>query len=304
MLNMDLMVIESATLSYKVLGDDKIDLVIEMGLGASAGEWLHIAEALSKTHTVLLYERAGYGSSGRSKLERTPENIAFELHELLSKLPHEEKITILAHSQGGLYAQQFARCYTQSVKRLVLLDPLSANDMDFKKHLSKKEYKGGGVDKSGNFRLPLILARLHMGGLIKKAMQSAPPFYYYDKFGVDEKEYILNAFTRPLFYETAIQEYKLAHEDEHIAGLKEKENFPQIPLYLITHSSEKAVSEIMSFGRLSESEAEKVEEIWQKLMKEYLSFSDKSCYAQANNSSHYIHLTDSDMLREAVEKNI
>ena len=50
------------------------------------------------------------------------------------------QITILAHSQGGLYAQQFARLYPEMVEKLVLLDLLSANDNRFKSELSKREY--------------------------------------------------------------------------------------------------------------------------------------------------------------------
>lgn len=99
----------SATLAYKKYGNGDVDLVIEMGLGASMAEWRQLAENLAGRHTVLLYQRAGYSASSTSTLERTPENIGAELHLLLHQVDHARKVTILAHSQGGLYAWKFAR---------------------------------------------------------------------------------------------------------------------------------------------------------------------------------------------------
>lgn len=97
--------VNNLLMAYAVFGEEPIDLVIEMGLGACMDEWWHIAQKLSDTHTVLLYERFGCGSSQKSSRERTPANIAKELYCLLKYLPHKKQITILAHSQGGLYAQ-------------------------------------------------------------------------------------------------------------------------------------------------------------------------------------------------------
>ena len=66
--------IEGQNISYRIFGEGDIDLVIEMGLGAVAGEWWHIAERLAKQFTVLLYERGRNISKPRSL-----KNIAIEL---------------------------------------------------------------------------------------------------------------------------------------------------------------------------------------------------------------------------------
>lgn len=294
--------IGSASIAYAILGKNKIDLVIEMGLGSSIGEWWQVAKRLSKTHTVLLYERAGYGNSLPSDKERTPLNIANELYQLLEQLEHEESVTLLAHSQGGLYAQQFARLYPQHVKALILLDPLSAYDNDFKTLLTSVEYKRSGVDKTGGFKLGYILSRLHLGFIIKKIMKTAPPFYYYKDFSNEETKYILSTLTKPTFYKTAMEEYRLAHREEEISGLKEKKDFPDIPIYLITHTSKMAIREIIEFGGLDEVGAKKVEEIWHELMKAYLALSHHSYFTQAKHSTHYIHLTELDVVCDTLER--
>ena len=292
--------INQAIIAYAVFGGGKIDLVIEMGLGACMGEWWHVAQKLSDTHTVLLYERCGYASSQKNGTARTPANIANELYSLLQCLPHKAQVTLLAHSQGGLYAQQFARLYPDLVEKLVLLDPLSADDNRFKRELTKKEYQKSGVNKNAGLYINLALARLHVGNTIRKFMREAPPFYYFKDFSAEATEYILNHLTQPNVYTTALAEYRLAHKEDVTAELKSKTGFPQIPVRLITHASELEIKEIMEFGGLRYEEAEKVETLWQSMMREYLSFSGDAKPYEAKHSSHYIHLTDLELIGEVI----
>lgn len=291
----------NAKINYKIFGREYVSIIIEMALGACMGEWMHIAKELSVNNGVLLYERAGINNSEGSLSDRTPINIAQELNALLQHIKHEEKIIIIAHSQGGLYAQQFTRLYPDMVKGLILLDPLSANDNKFKELLSDKEYKKSGVDKSANISIMYKLAKLHMGFLTKKIMKGAPPFCYYDAFDKDAINDILNAVTKPEYCITALNEYVEAHKYDNICHLKEKESFPDIPLVLITHTSQLAIEENMKYGNNSREFAAKIEAIWQDIMKEYLNFSKKSIWIQAKKSSHYIHLTESELLFEGID---
>lgn len=280
--------IDGQDISYRIFGEGNIDLVIEMGLGAVAGEWWHIAECLSKQFTVLLYER------GRNiSKPRTPKNIAVELHTLLQDLKCQSSIIILAHSQGGLYAQQFARMYPDRVRGIVFVDPLSAKDNTYKAVFqTEKEQKQSGFDKSQNFVIMRKMASFHLGFVIKLLMRKAPPFYYYDHFSPQAKKYILHELTKISLHDASLEEYRLAHEEKEICQLKEKGDFPQIPIVLITHGSEFETKEIMEFGQNTKDFATKVEELWQSLVQEYLTFSEQSVLIRANNSGHYIHLTE------------
>ena len=296
-LYLDSIELDGQKISYRVFGRGDIDLVIEMGLGAVAGEWWHIAERLSEQFTVLLYERGRNISKARS-----PKNIAEELHALLKKLPYNSKITFLAHSQGGLYAQKFARTYPDMVRGIVFVDPLSANDNIYKSvFLTAKEQKKSGFDKSENVFVMRKLASCHLGFVIKLLMRKAPPFYYYDQFSPEAKEYILDELTKVSFHDASLEEYRLAHDEKEICQLKEKGDFPQIPIVLITHGSEYEIKEIMEFGQTTREFAEKVEELWQSLMQEYLSFSEQSVLLRADNSGHYIHLTDFEVIMQALQ---
>lgn len=296
MLEMEILNTPGLPYAYRVFGKGEAELIIEMGLGTSAGEWRHIAEKLSEKYTVLLYER-----SREIKPERTPENIARELRALLQRLGCEKKTMIVAHSQGGLYAQQFARLYPEMTKGLVLLDPLSASDSEYKKILTPDEQKKSGFDKSANLAAMQKLAKLHLGFIIKGVMRKAPPFYYYNGFSAEDTDYILESVTKSEVYASALEEYRLAHEEALVRPLREKEGFPKIPLFLVTHTREFMIKEIEEFGHADRQCAEKAEDLWQSLMKRYLELSAVSEYRQAENSGHSIHLTEPELIDEALE---
>lgn len=294
MIQMKKLTLTAGEVSYQIFGEPPVSLVIEMGLGASAGEWWHIAQRFSKKHTILLYERIR-----ESDRPRTPRNIASELYELLNKLSCKEKVILLAHSQGGLYAQQFTRLHPELVRGLILIDPLSANDNRYKELLTPEEQKRSGFDKSAGLIQMKRLAKLHLGFVIKAVMKKAPPFFYYDAFSKEAADSILQALTEPSFHASALEEYHLAHEESELAALKTKAGFPPVPLVLITHSSDFEIKEIMEFGRATYECAQKVESIWQSFMQEYLKFSDVSRLIRAEHSGHYIHLTEPDIMEEA-----
>lgn len=288
--------------NYKVVGEKPVDIIIEMGLGSCISEWIPMTELLKENHGVLLYERAGINKSDASIDERTPHNIAIELFQLLKKINHSEKVIIIAHSQGGLYAQQFCRLYSYMVKGLILIDPLSARDNTFKESLSKKEYKKSGVDKSGNFKIMKILSKLRLGFISKMILKNAPPLYYCSYYSQEQINEILSCADNVLHASTALEEYTRAHDPKNLNELVIKNGFPDIPLILITHSSELAIEENIKFGGNSREFAMKIESIWQEIMKDYLGYSKKSQWIQATKSTHYIHLQEPKLIVDALEK--
>lgn len=290
----------SARLACEIYGDSKVEIIIEMGLGAVMAEWRQIAKRLSDRHTVLLYQRAGYGNSSISTRKRTPENISEELYSLLEQVPHEEKVILLAHSQGGLYAWKFAKDHPEMVKKLVLLDPLSPEDYRFRMELTEDEFKKSGADKTAGLRMNLKLTRLHMGWIVKKVMGSAPPFYYYNGFSRKERQEILSSMGKAQTYQTALEEYAGGHNVRELAGFLNKNEKLPVPVTLLTHNSDISCREIREFGGASEKEAQKIEAVWQEIMKSYLSCTVCGELVRAEHSSHYIHLTDQDLVCELI----
>jgi pimeloyl-ACP methyl ester carboxylesterase len=293
--------IHTSKLSYRLYGDLSNPIVIvETAMTACNAEWWHLAKKWSEKFCILLYDRAGYGSSSISTLSRTPVNIANELSELINALGIQKKVILIGHSLGGLYAQQFARLFSDRVHALILLDPVSANNHILKQNLNSKEYYQSGIDKSKNLKLGLVISSLRLGFLLKPLLRKAPPFYYYNEFTKDAEDCILDNLTQRKLYKSAISEYQFIEFGDEMMPLREKNDFPNIPLFLICHDPEIMTAEIEEYGGADKAIAIKIDDMWVSLMKEYLQFSDKAIYRQAQNSGHLIHLSDPNAIWEAL----
>jgi pimeloyl-ACP methyl ester carboxylesterase len=99
-------------------------VVLESGIAASSANWVGIQAALSKFTTVCSYDRAGFGWSDASKLPRTPQQLALELHELLTRARLGGPFILVGHSFGGLIVRAFAAQYPDETAGLVLVDAL------------------------------------------------------------------------------------------------------------------------------------------------------------------------------------
>ena len=73
------------------------------------------------------------------------------------------------------------------------------------------------------------------------------------------------------------------------------------PLTLVTHDSQLSIREIQQFGGAAQEQADKIETLWQEIMGAYLTCAGKGEPIWAEHSSHYIHLTDSDLIRQLVD---
>ena len=284
--------------NYEIYGEGKVDVVIEMGLGACMAEWEPFCKEVSKNHCVLVYERFGIGKSEESDKERTPENIADELYVLLNNVLRKDKITLIGHSQGGLYAAYFATKHPELIEKLILVDPLSFKDNDFKNTLSENDYKKSGVDKSINFEIMRKLAKFKLGFVSQLAMKYAPSFCYYN-FDKEQKESILDAYAKYSYANTSLMEYKSAHEEKNLELFHTDISW-NFPVVIITHDSETAIKESMEFGRNTYEFADRIEKMWQNLMREYSRFSENIIEVRATRSGHYIHLTEPEIIIDKI----
>lgn len=288
--------------AYELIGDGDCTIVIDCALGACSAEWWHIAEKLSSNFRVLVFDRKGYGKSENAQQERTPYNIAVELKNLLDSLNITKNIILLGHSQGGYYSMQYAIMYPTQIKGLVLLDPATPFDKEFKDILTQKEYKQSGVDKTAGMKLGYLITSLKLGFLAKSLLMKMPPFYYYE-FDKMAEQYILSSLCKKSTYKTVLDEYKFTHMESTTYDVENAVKsclLGDIPIRLITHSSEFYIKELQNFGNMEFESAKKIENIWQEIMKKTLNLSNNSKHIIAENSGHYIHLTDLQAVIEAL----
>jgi pimeloyl-ACP methyl ester carboxylesterase len=276
-------------------------LVIETAMGAACAEWWHLADEWSAAFRVLIYDRVGYGKSGKAKNGRTPDDVAGELNELMTLLGISEAI-LVGHSMGGLYAYRFAVMFPEKVQALVLVDPVSPDNGRFRTELTRDEFAKSGVDKSINLKLGRIVCSLGLGRLLRPMLRKAPPFYYYDRFSREAAEHILQNSTSGKMYGAALKEYAFLEDDEGMAALKIVPGAIRVPLYLVCHTPDVMEEEIVRYGGADAETAAKIERLWQEIMREYLAASPDSHFVQARGSGHSIHLTDPAVIRDALSR--
>jgi pimeloyl-ACP methyl ester carboxylesterase len=103
-------------------------VVFEAGLGNDSTTWKMVAGPIAQFARVVLYDRAGLGQSLPMENKNsaiTAQEVATNLHTLLSAADIRPPFILVGHSLGGLYSQMFARMYPGDVSGAVLLDSAS-----------------------------------------------------------------------------------------------------------------------------------------------------------------------------------
>jgi hypothetical protein len=144
---------------------------------------------------------------------------------------------------------------------------------------------------------------LGLGFIFKPLFKKSPPFYYYE-FANETKEYLLRTLCQKNTYKTALAEYEFTHnekETQNISEVIKNSALQDTPVIILTHSSDFYTKELEYFGNLDLQTAQKIEFLWQDIMKRCLSLSSNTKHIMAPNSGHYIHLTDFEILRNSID---
>jgi pimeloyl-ACP methyl ester carboxylesterase len=123
-----LLVVNGQNFHIQTSGTFGPTVVFEAGLGNDSTTWKMVAGPIAQFARVVLYDRAGLGQSLPMKNKNsaiTAEEVATDLHTLLSAADIRPPFILVGHSLGGLYLQMFARMYPGDVTGAILLDSAS-----------------------------------------------------------------------------------------------------------------------------------------------------------------------------------
>ncbi|HDR4724828.1 alpha/beta fold hydrolase [Bacillus cereus group sp. Sample62] len=102
-------------------------IIMEAGYGDYSKTWDHIAEELTEYGTVLTYDRAGLGKSGKSSKRRISSEMVKDLRSCLAQLRLKPPYIFVGHSFGGINARLFATAYPKDMLGIVLVDSTPEN---------------------------------------------------------------------------------------------------------------------------------------------------------------------------------
>lgn len=100
------------------------------GAGADLNNFSVIQEDIATLTRTLSYDRAGIGLSEEINTERTVDQFAMELNEILEKEEIAPPYLLVSHSLGGFISRWFVHSYPDKVMGMVLIDPSYEGFMD------------------------------------------------------------------------------------------------------------------------------------------------------------------------------
>jgi pimeloyl-ACP methyl ester carboxylesterase len=103
-------------------------VILEPGAGGTSSWAGWIGPAVAEETRVCVYDRAGKGWSEQSDVFPDADQIAGDLHTLLSRAGVDGPYVLAGHSFGGLYVRAFASLYPDEVAGMVLIDSTAAAD--------------------------------------------------------------------------------------------------------------------------------------------------------------------------------
>jgi pimeloyl-ACP methyl ester carboxylesterase len=111
-------------LHFVIFKGKGIPVLFEAGGGEDATTWNTIIQSVAErtATTLITYDRAGFGKSTFDTTRHGIMNGMTGLETGLKKLGYNSNIMLVAHSQGGLYAQLYAARHPGKVKAAVLID--------------------------------------------------------------------------------------------------------------------------------------------------------------------------------------
>ena len=108
----------------QVTGEGTPTVVFESGMGASCLSWTLVQPQVARFSRAVSYDRAGLGWSDPTSEPRTAQQIAQELHALLSAAGVPGPYVLVGHSFGGYVSRVFAHQYRDHVVGMVLVDSI------------------------------------------------------------------------------------------------------------------------------------------------------------------------------------
>jgi pimeloyl-ACP methyl ester carboxylesterase len=124
----------SKLFNCNVMGEGNPTIVFESGLGDQLISWKYLQDTLSKYTTTFTYDRLGLGKSASTKLPRTLENQAKDLHVVLQSNNIKGPIILVGHSLGGFIVRQYQILHPEQVIAMILIDP--SNEYQFETMLN------------------------------------------------------------------------------------------------------------------------------------------------------------------------
>jgi pimeloyl-ACP methyl ester carboxylesterase len=264
------------------MGQGQPAVVLDSGLSGSALDWSRVQPVVASFTQACAYDRAGCGWSDPGPRPRTSQQIADDLHALLQAAGIEPPYVLVGHSSGGLNVRVYAHCYPDEVAGLVLVDAAHEGQRE---RLPRRPLVARLIDEARwrwMYLYPLG-ARLGLMRLLKR------PNGVIDALPQEVQLRATSVGIRSRAYDWIVTEAAAIRESEEQA--RRAGSVGALPLVVVSAHVHGAPP------GLSISQAD---HLWQEMQEELATLSTQSTRIVAEESGHFIHLDQPNLVVEAV----
>ena len=270
------------------LGHGDRTVVLEAGLGGWSLDMRPLQTELARTTRVCTYDRAGYGWSDPGQAPRTGMQIVAELEALLEAAGQPGPYILAGHSFGGLTMLMFAEAHPDDVAGVVLIDSSHPGQQEAFDRVPAMVTE----QATELAELEALAARIEKGLVDgSEAMAMAPDF-----LPPDLQHQWATLIGRTSGIRTAMAELDAwSQTAAHVGG---PGSLGDIPLTVLARGLGIA-SEVAFFAEHPE-DARRVDAIWRRFQEDHLTRSSNARLVIAENSGHYIHGSEPELVIDAI----
>jgi pimeloyl-ACP methyl ester carboxylesterase len=250
-------------------------VIVEQGIGGPSIDWNEINGQMSRLTRVCDYDRAGMGYSEPAYQPTRSVDVAANLHELLRAAKIDDDLIFVAWSAGGLYAKEYYRQFPARVKGFVLVD--SSHEQT----IQRMPPQPSNQDNLDRLMRNYYLAQfgwLRVNGEIEQQYANVEP--------EEDRERLVAIFQKSHTYRTLVDEGVGLEQD--LAKGVAPPKLGELPVIVIAEGKPRHPYMQANLGK------------WHELQRELAALSTDGRFVVAQNSAHFIHRTEPELILKSV----
>lgn len=279
-----------------IKGNGEKTVVIMPGMGGSIYDWIDIVDVISQYAKVIAIHRPGVGNS-ELHIEGSNTFIAAkDLYSLLIELQINEKVILVGHSYGGLCVQHFARLYPEKVDSVVLVESASMHRED-----KYDKLRTPISDETTSDETYINLWTRYSKYTKERLIEEVKPQLSEKelKLPINIQKVLLDFYVKPEIYINQLSE--IVDLRNTVMDMKNAGDFPNCPLIILIEDPCYSINEMIEEG-IPKIEAERIEELSQKLSHGLKELSTKSKVRIVKKSNHCINETRPDVVIDSIKE--
>lgn len=259
-------------------GEGAPPVVFDTGRGDMGLVWAPVQDEIAKGTRACIFDRAGYGWSDYGATPRTSELLAREIAALIEGAELAQPVILVSHSISGLQHRMFGTLFPEKLAGMVFVDV---------SHHNQRQRFGlptNFVEQAAKIRECAWKGRFGW----QRMFGDVPPLTQYAE---EYREAVYTTMLRPRRCETIADEVEAYAEN--IRLLTEARDLGDIPIVVMT-----ATDKANQYD--AEEKARRVG-IWLDMQKDIASMSTDSRHVVTDKSSHYIHVSEPELVIAEIE---